>query len=534
MSIVQPIPQQTEIWCYRDIPWDNSYKDIRLFNSQLERNTFLEKHKVNPVPLINFSVVRPGQAIRVTGRLNDWIWVTYMSFQNNGLTVEPTAIDLRYYCFVTEVNYINVNCVELVYEIDWIQTYLFAFRLGACLVEREHVNDDTEGLWLADEHIETGEYVLRTGEYITFEPAVFAWILLEELGQGYVTRLYNNTATPCLIKGYTLDNLSELDEDIKTVSKEPEGLPMLCMGVANMISEDDTHVATSFTMQHVTNRKKGFGNYGNDGYIARNNKLNCYPYCVLSIDNFMGDIEQLHWEEFHTSTSIVRWWIDGVVNPKPCIAIQPQEYKGQGGGTSPIGGISKQFRLEYSNFPLVPFAMDTYKRWVSTEAFPAVVSVAASIASSSISPMGVIGGINGVRSIGNIAGATSTAVNLMKEDKAHALSNTQYHGGVGSSGMQYLNKEIGFRVLQYAIREEVARRIDTFFDRYGYRVDVVKVPNIRGRRHVNYVKTNGAEVHGIAPQIAKETFARALDNGVSFWHIDEIGEPMADNPIMSV
>lgn len=527
MSIVQPIPQQTEIWVYRDIPWDNSYKDIRLFRSQLERNSYLEEHKVNPTPLVNFSVIKLGESIKVTGRLNDWIWVTYMSFQNKGLTVDPTANNLRYYCFVTAVNYINVNCVELVYEVDWIQTYLYAFRLGECIVEREHVNDDTEGLWLADEHIDTGEYMLMGMDKITYSPSVMVWRVPDQGSAS--SNIVNNVVTPCEVYGYDLNNLNDFDSILNDVTDDQK-IPIIAMGVTKMIDNESSGAARGFFDNHTTNRIRGFGQNQSALYVARNNKLNCFPYCLFTVDNYMGSSEQYYWEECSGTHDFALFDIEGVVNPRPCLSLEIYDYKGG------LGSEAKLFRTVYDNFPIVPYAMDTYKRWISEQGIPAAVSVAAGVGITSVGiGMGVAtGGALAAGAIPSAFTAVSSVTQLMQEFREHKLHNRQYHGGSGTAGVQYQNGEIGFRITQYAIKEEVARRIDAFFDRYGYRVDVVKVPNLYGRVKVNYVKTRDAEVHGIAPQIAKETLARALNNGVSFWHINEIGEPLAGNPISIV
>ena len=68
------------------------------------------------------------------------------------------------------------------------------------------------------------------------------------------------------------------------------------------------------------------------------------------------------------------------------------------------------------------------------------------------------------------------------------------------------------------IKREYAQIIDNFFSMFGYKVNLVKVPNITGRQNWNYVKTINCNFEGDIPQNDLNTIKQMFDNGVTLWH----------------
>ena len=67
---------------------------------------------------------------------------------------------------------------------------------------------------------------------------------------------------------------------------------------------------------------------------------------------------------------------------------------------------------------------------------------------------------------------------------------------------------------------EHLRVIDDYFSRFGYVTNLVKVPNITGRRYWNYVQIGGSEIIGTGnvPEIYMDSINRACRNGTTIWH----------------
>ena len=525
MSIVTPVPQHTDIVLYGNVGWDNTYQNIRLFESKEEREEYLAPLQVDDGQFDTCSVVS-GNKIRVIGRVNDFIEVTYLKFTNYGISNAGRAP--TYYAFVTSVDYVNVNATELTFEIDWVQTYLFSFEFEACLVEREHVNNDTQGLWVLPENLDVGEYIIRKTDETNFTPVVLIYAWEEDIKSSAV----NNVITTSAATGFYLSEIGEINTLLDRYNDAPERIQMIIMGVSDMLDFSDIRrVPKSFARFWSITRE---GNFSNDGgttvYVPRNQKLRCYPYMFISLDNYMGNVENYRWEEFQTP-SIAEFGIEGSACPKPAMICYPIDYKGVK-ATSTSRNTADQLSLEYTNFPMVPFTSNTFESWVSQYGTSNFISAGAQIATG---VAGIAGSIATGNPILGFMGATSLASQIagtVQDYRYHQIHGLQSHGNVGNAGLQFARGLIGFRATQYQIRREVAERLDKFFDRFGYKVDVVKVPNTKGRKNVNYVKTVGAQVKGNVPDVARRTLEQAMDRGVSFWHTNAIGADMASNPIV--
>lgn len=523
MSLVTPIPQQTDIVAYKGIPWDSSLENIRWFESEQQRNGYFLTHVVHAWD--NCSIVDIGKRIRVEGYVNNFLSVNYIVFQNN-----PGQANMRsIYAWVTSVNYVNVNTVEFEYKVDWIQTYLFDFVFEACLVEREHVNDDTFGKHVLEEAQDFGEYQVERQKRSMFQPAI---ILTYYPDDGGIKNL-DNIAVCGAYRFAGLSNQEAMDavnEILVNNAATPEKISSIFMCVEDMIPINDTGF---FTKSFDVNEESAFlptaGVSGAGSYTPQNKKLLCYPYKFLTADNFNGSVQQYRWELCNTPGEF-----EGIINgnciPKPSMHFYPVNYRRTHADSAQTNNY-KQEGLWYDNFPACNYVSDTFRAWVSQFGVSYAVEKGASVL---LSVAGTVGSVMTGNIAGGIAGGASIAgqaagiYNDIKEKQIHSL---QSHGSVGQSGLNFADYDIGFRLTAYSISIEDAKRIDKFFNRYGYRVDTVKVPNITGRQNVNYVKCQSGHVGGNIATDAKLAMEQALSQGTSFWHIDDIDSELASNPI---
>ena len=80
------------------------------------------------------------------------------------------------------------------------------------------------------------------------------------------------------------------------------------------------------------------------------------------------------------------------------------------------------------------------------------------------------------------------------------------------------------------VNNQYARMIDDFFDKYGYAVDNVKVPNISARPHWNYVKTHDCTITGSVPADDMKKICNIFNSGITFWkNGSEVGNYSLDN-----
>lgn len=525
MSIVTPIPQNTNIKAYKGIPWDRTLQDIRLFDTAAQRNSFLNPHLIGQWN--NCSIASVGRSIRVQAYYNNCMECNYLSFVN---TQEGTP-DRTFYAYVTAVNYINVNTVEFVYEIDWIQSYLFDFVFEECFVEREHVNDDVQGNYVLEEGIDFGEYVIDQKTNKTFQPSVVINFIRDAYSAAITDGIYlpGHVSVIDLTKETNRDALNSI---LTEFNATPERITSFFMGVVDMQTATPEDPNTTFFYKNFTILEDDYFHIPGGGtFIPQNNKLLCYPYKFLTADNFSGSVQQYRWELFNTAGR-ADFTIEGSAIPKPCMMLFPFDYRQSKADASQTNNYEQEC-LFYENFPAIPYISDSYQAWVSQYGMSFAVEQAAQVG---VSVAGTLGSL----AVGNIPGAiTGAATGVanyaesqanVKEKKIHAL---QSHGGVSTSGLSYARGDVGFRLTEYSIGIEDARRIDKFFTRYGYKVDKVKTPNIRGRQNVNYVKCSTGRVAGNIAVDAKIQMEQALQQGTSFWHVNNIGGEVTSNPIVS-
>lgn len=519
MSLISPFPQNSIIKIYSGINWDNTYNDIVLFNDSSARQNYLNTHLVDTYT--NCSIVKSGKSIKITEQLNKLLPANYLSFQNPSQLGEP---DKNFYAFITGINYININTVEIEYEIDWVQSYLFDIVFESCFVEREHVNDDTPGKHTIPEGLEVGEYVSDGVTHKIYNTGILIWEADYENGTvvGNIATMLKGTTWGKSFLGAALDYLSHLKET-------PELVPLITMCPLSMFTETAGGSPKIMSPDTINGPKvdKIF-RLNDDEYVAVNNKLMTSPYKFITLDNFGGQVEQYQYENFNDMTPTFQ--VTGTPLPRPVMMCSPINYKNSQEGYGVTGGFTQQAVI-FDQFPQVGWTSDTYRFYMGQYVSQAVatlgsmLTVGVSAASGNI-PGVLIGG-------GALASNAMSNVLFVEQEKVKQLHSRQYNSGTGEGAMEALNDNIGFRITQFAVRPEIAKIIDQYFTRYGYRVNTVKVPNTTGRARFNYVKTRNARVGGTIPIDTRVIIEKAMDNGVTFWHTGDINRNSSeDNPII--
>jgi hypothetical protein len=67
-------------------------------------------------------------------------------------------------------------------------------------------------------------------------------------------------------------------------------------------------------------------------------------------------------------------------------------------------------------------------------------------------------------------------------------------------------------------RAEYIRIIDFYFQQYGYRVNAVRIPNLRSRPKWNYIETRDCMLEVDAPEEDVQELEHIFNSGVTIWH----------------
>ena len=117
-----------------------------------------------------------------------------------------------------------------------------------------------------------------------------------------------------------------------------------------------------------------------------------------------------------------------------------------------------------------------------------------------------------------------------KQDIQHQPSNL--HGALMNDTWNARFNLMGFTVYEKHIKPEYAKRIDAYFDKYGYAQRSMYVPERQNRKHWSYLKTVGCNIKGNINNTDLVTIKTIYDNGITTWNnLEEVGDYTLDNRV---
>lgn len=117
-----------------------------------------------------------------------------------------------------------------------------------------------------------------------------------------------------------------------------------------------------------------------------------------------------------------------------------------------------------------------------------------------------------------------------KQDIQHQPSNL--HGSLMNDTWNAEFNLMGFTVYEKYIKVEYAKRIDAYFDKYGYAQRSMYTPERQNRNHWSYLKTVGCNIKGNINNTDLVTIKTIYDNGITTWNnLEEVGHYELDNRV---
>lgn len=153
------IQPDSVIYLCKDVPLDLTYDNTITFGTkdswdyEAQFNYFYSKVD-RAIVKEKYSYVKDTNGvIRVEGPADDYLMYNYLFYKNKNFS------DKWFYAFITNVEFINPGTTYIYFELDVMQTWFPDITFDECLIEREHVEDDSLYANLTDEGIEIGELV---------------------------------------------------------------------------------------------------------------------------------------------------------------------------------------------------------------------------------------------------------------------------------------------------------------------------------------------------------------------------------------
>ena len=514
-------------------PLENDYKHQLTFSNATAQMTYFNSKIFKT--LDNYTYIKHDNVIKVGFPIDEIIGCNYLFYRNEGFSTK------YYFCFITNMQYVNENCTAITFETDVWQTYQFDLTFNPCFVEREHVNNDTVGLHTIPEGLDTGDYIIdkktkRTGygkDNICFILAttVFPWITLNSSDNKYylnggnasTCNVYNSNLSGLEYFWYTntTNGIEHLQHTIQAFanSGQSDAIYMLFTcpdSCFEKVLEDPNVGYWGSVKQKQGAYTVAWENATTDGiyratslngYTPRNKKLLTYPYCYILMNNGNGGNAVYQYELFRNTDSngYLYFNIENAICPGASIILRPYKYKNND------NSYNQMDSLPLGKFPMCSWNSDAYINWLTQN-------------SANIK----IGMIQDAFNIGanimqqNVLGAGSSTLGLvgdvMKIINKRDTMTPQAQGNLNSGDINYSLEETTFTCYQMSIKQEYAVILDKYMDMFGYKVNTVKVPNITGRTNWNFVKTIDCNFEGDIPQQHLQVIKQIFNNGITLWH----------------
>ena len=496
---------------------ENDYKNQLTFSSATEQLNYF--NSVIQYTFDNYTYIKKDSVIQVGKNIDEIIDCNYLFYKNIGFT------NKWYFCFITKMEYVNENCTRITFETDCYQTWLFQIEYKESFIEREHVNDDTIGLHTVPENLELGEFIINNVEeldprannlYICMGLSRYPSNLQLDnenriYGKVYSGLLYLlfDDATSCSKMIKAMDNLGYAD-DIFTIFTIPTSLSFSNEWHTGDLGDQTgikfAIVKTSNSATSMVSNKAITINNTIDGYTPKNKKLLTYPYNYLYVTNNGGNDTIYKYEDFTNNNPAFN--IDGIITTGCSIKLYPLNYKRS--DTSVWKTKCYNYGMVGNKYPTCSWKSDSYTNWLTQNSVNIAINTVSNL--SNIGVGAYTGNASAVTS-----GALGIANTLSQVYEASFMPN-QAKGNTNGGDITCSNEMMGFTAYQMSIRNEYAKIIDNYFNMFGYKINLVKVPNITGRSNWNYVKTIDCNFDGDIPQTDLNIIKTMFNNGVTLWH----------------
>lgn len=503
-----------------------------------------------------YTYVKGTNSIKVNDAFSKLYTANYMMFKNTNHE------NKWYFAFVINVEYVNEETTIITYEIDVMQTFHFDYVLNQCFIDREHVKYDGSAPageeWLTtplftEEGLEIGPYRARNiiaAGIMQQGAAICIASTINYDGTDVTGGLYAGIYSGLRILKFTsAANVNAFIQQVVTANKQDSIVSIFMMPNLYFREMGESLVAHTVDIPGNTN----FG-----GYEPKNYKLFTWPYNILHVENLQGSCGDFRYEHFGLVDGKCRFVVMGTTNPDPEIFTYPKNYENEADAYS--------HGLSIKCFPQCSYITDTYKAWLAQNAS----SLSVQMMANSLSGPGKIYGawIEGADNISEGTGfldtisrmfsfgknMKDTLLNLNTYDKAGLLNNplggqsayiatqkllaqkrdisTLPPQAKGQSGSNILFSwgDLDFRYKQLSITPYYAQQIDNYFQMFGYKSGLVKVPNRDIRPYFTYTKTVNCLIDGNLPASFDEKIRSIYNKGITFWQrYAQIGNYDVDN-----
>lgn len=560
MTYIQP---DSIIDLYSGIPLDPDYNDTVYFATASAQTKYFDEtyHLVQRLTEVSY-VRKSKNTIRFTP--NNWsnvIHCNYLRFKNNSFE------NKWFYAFINKCEYINNSTCEITFSIDVMQTWFFGENgqtgIKKSFVIRQHDQYDVIGTNIEPEPIELSEYVSSGVCPQIGANSVGFVVAIVDTNQQTTGGITGGVYSGATLYYYT--SPQAINDKINQYLRHPDSVlavytvPALGLnngtditnyqGAQSDIVLSSSGVAPDQPLHH--------------GYKPRNKKCYTYPYTFLRVFNYEGNYADFRFEFFKDKP---RFKIVSCIAQPVKSVLMPTDYKQETNEGTPYATEG----LSISSYPVCSWNSDTYATWVAQNSVPMNNLTRAQedkITTRNIATKqgqlldigsGLVGGalsllsLNLTGAASNIIGGVESALSSEISNKAKnkisnidfntSMQNAKYsasvqadtiHGTIGSGNTALALGRPGFYAVRMYQPITALRRIDSYFDMYGYAVNKLDHVNLKARPHWTYCRASDIQLSNLTmPSDELSQIKAIFENGIRFWvKMDEVGHFGLDNSV---
>lgn len=531
------IQPDTDVYLIK-CPLESDQSNQLTFSTRNAQETYFKS--LPKISLEQFSYQRKDNYIRIPQHIDSIINYNYVMYKNNNYS------NRWFYAFISDMEYINDQCTNVYIKTDVYQTWAQDLTWKQCFIEREHVSDDTVGAHTLEEDLPTGEYIVNSyDEYGITNPNEFAVVVqvtdlpsdMTAAGSDrfkYAQKVYGGLPNGCWLIVMPYNSMYSLYESLNALIEwydydgradaviamyvVPKALFPATYEGPEYDSDDRAHGFSGwFIPASTTTYNIGTHSWTRnstiDGYTPRNKRLLCYPYNYLLMTNNGGDDVEYRWEEFTSANATFQ--LDALVNQGCDQKLRPTNYK----RTNASGGY--EWSLTGQKLPTLSWKSDYYLNWQAQNGATAAAKQARRGIDNFNKADNVLEFVGGLAEMigSGVSGGLGQITN--KFSGAETRAETTPDTSKGNSNSGDINFTLGktcFTGYKMSVRAEVARIIDNYFDRFGYKVLASKVPNFNTRVNWNYIKLIECDVIADIPQGDLDEIKKIFTKGITLWH----------------
>lgn len=568
----------TVVKLLKNVPLDSTYTDTRWFTTAGGQQAFFNsKVKKTYTGLtyqrVNNSVAQPRGPLtcRVPDIADNLYDCNYMMFQNSFYGSK------WFYAFIKQVNYINPNNTEIVYEIDYLQTFMMDIQIKPSYVVREHASsiEDKPFANLTPEPITVTNWIDDLGGSSSYRwdlsftgdvgdkiiVAVIPNDIISSLLVGFKSAMFSGIFSGAKYKVFT--DASEVDAFINQLAalNAADAIVSVFMSPGSPAESDaptyvDVNTGIDTTNEVFTNAKGKI-------YKIKNKKLLNGQFTRIMGLSDTGE-QQVYYPENLYGGDVFKGRVAIIYGPEFEMFFRPDYIVNSTNLSSANFGLgfTQNLQCTWNGNGVLG---KTIRNCVIGAGMLALGGAAVGVAGSAVASAGgtaaavkgtsaIVGAGNAMAAQGGMVGAAGRAIAgavqspvgqaaLMSYNIADSVPQVKRFVNMlagnersqrytaASSTATFAMGMHGFVFRRQCPDLDTLEKIDTFFDMFGYAVNKVKMPNLNTRECWNYVQLDTPCIVGSVPVQGMNRIKQAFSDGIRLWHVDEVGEYNKDNPI---